>query len=578
MRIRIWTFIFFIGGCTVGTSAQIFPPELLCLRGDTLIWELPVNNCGPFDSYDIFFSDDPDGPYTLLASITDPAQTTYVHPNPTNAMWYYYMVSDYDCPGQPQLSSDTLDNRLPEVAVLEYVTVVGEDIELSWVESSSPEVYAYIVYRLIAGNVDIIDTVFTGTTYVDDGADPLNQSELYYVLALDPCGNTSIFLNPHSTLYLSSELDPCTRTVSLQWNRYRNWPNGIGSQEVWVGIDGAAPELAATVSPTDSSYTYDIPVDEAEYCFFLKAVEAGTGASSNSNVICLTADIVQPPDELAAVNATVTSSQEVELQWVWNTDAEINQAGIWRQQTGETAFQSVDNLPLTPPLDFDNAYQDATAQPGDGPVAYYVTTTDACGEVVQSNSVATLHLQGSALPDLSNQLSWMPPDLGDAVIDNYRLYRITPLGSQLIATLSPTELNYTDPVDVENELESFICYYAVAESTLTLSSGEVRSIETRSNTACIEQPAEVFVPNAFNPFGVNQLFKPVIRFGQGAEYELLVFNRYGQLLFQTNDPDDGWDGRYEGQNQSQGAYVYRLRLQQANGRVVEKSGVVVLLR
>ena len=70
----------------------------------------------------------------------------------------------------------------------------------------------------------------------------------------------------------------------------------------------------------------------------------------------------------------------------------------------------------------------------------------------------------------------------------------------------------------------------------------------------------------------------MIRFGQGAEYELLVFNRYGQLLFQTNDPDDGWDGRYEGQNQSQGAYVYRLRLQQANGRVVEKSGVVVLLR
>ena len=31
-------------------SAQILPPDFTCVRGDTLFWDLPVNNCGPFVS------------------------------------------------------------------------------------------------------------------------------------------------------------------------------------------------------------------------------------------------------------------------------------------------------------------------------------------------------------------------------------------------------------------------------------------------------------------------------------------------------------------------------------------------
>ncbi|MBK8489941.1 MAG: hypothetical protein IPL49_03300 [Saprospirales bacterium] len=102
--------IFWLSGTAL--SAQVFPPELLCLRGDTIVWNLPTNTCGSFNSYDIWYSSSFNGPYSLLNSVTNPGQTSFVHPNPGNDLFYYYMTGNYNCPGEPVLSSDTLDNLL----------------------------------------------------------------------------------------------------------------------------------------------------------------------------------------------------------------------------------------------------------------------------------------------------------------------------------------------------------------------------------------------------------------------------------------------------------------------------------
>ena len=47
-------------------KAQVFAPDPLCVSGDTIFWDLPINNCGPFISYDIYFATDPAGPFSLL--------------------------------------------------------------------------------------------------------------------------------------------------------------------------------------------------------------------------------------------------------------------------------------------------------------------------------------------------------------------------------------------------------------------------------------------------------------------------------------------------------------------------------
>ena len=72
-------------------SAQVNAPTFRCVQSDTLFWELPVNNCGPFNAYVVYASNTLGGPFEVLANITDPSQYFFHHPNPLVLVWYYYL-------------------------------------------------------------------------------------------------------------------------------------------------------------------------------------------------------------------------------------------------------------------------------------------------------------------------------------------------------------------------------------------------------------------------------------------------------------------------------------------------------
>ena len=63
-----------------------------------------------------------------------------------------------------------------------------------------------------------------------------------------------------------------------------------------------------------------------------------------------------------------------------------------------------------------------------------------------------------------------------------------------------------------------------------------------------------------------------------AGYALYIFNRWGNLIFRTTDPDSGWDGTYQGAALPQGAYVYKYEVLMPNGIHREGIGTVTLLR
>lgn len=90
-----------------------------------------------------------------------------------------------------------------------------------------------------------------------------------------------------------------------------------------------------------------------------------------------------------------------------------------------------------------------------------------------------------------------------------------------------------------------------------------------------------FVPNAFSPNGDgrNEIFKPVATGIQSIDY-FRVFNRYGQIIFETGTGRqlDGWDGTFKGKKQLPGTYVWAVRGKTFSGKVIEKKGTVVLVR
>ena len=70
-----------------------------------------------------------------------------------------------------------------------------------------------------------------------------------------------------------------------------------------------------------------------------------------------------------------------------------------------------------------------------------------------------------------------------------------------------------------------------------------------------------WVPNSFTPDGNmnNEIFKPVFQSGFNPfDYNLLIFNRWGEVLFESNNAEYGWDGTYGAEIVKDGTYVWKI--------------------
>jgi gliding motility-associated-like protein len=88
-----------------------------------------------------------------------------------------------------------------------------------------------------------------------------------------------------------------------------------------------------------------------------------------------------------------------------------------------------------------------------------------------------------------------------------------------------------------------------------------------------------YVPNAFSPNGDgrNDIFKPIPIGIVSTEY-FRVYNRFGELVYQTNQNGAGWDGTFKGKPQPVGNYVWTVKGKGANSTNIELSGNVMLVR
>jgi len=89
----------------------------------------------------------------------------------------------------------------------------------------------------------------------------------------------------------------------------------------------------------------------------------------------------------------------------------------------------------------------------------------------------------------------------------------------------------------------------------------------------------LFMPNAFTPNndGYNDAIRPVFNPSMG-DVNFVVFNRFGQKVFESTGPTKGWDGRIGGMQQSSGNYAYMIRYRNSLGVPVVKKGTFMLIR
>ena len=90
---------------------------------------------------------------------------------------------------------------------------------------------------------------------------------------------------------------------------------------------------------------------------------------------------------------------------------------------------------------------------------------------------------------------------------------------------------------------------------------------------------KLVVPNAFTPNGdgINDVFKPTV-FGVAINYTMTIYNRWGQMIFKSSDPGNGWDGTISGKPQPTGTYVWDCQYKLMGNKPDKKKGTVILIR
>jgi gliding motility-associated-like protein len=86
------------------------------------------------------------------------------------------------------------------------------------------------------------------------------------------------------------------------------------------------------------------------------------------------------------------------------------------------------------------------------------------------------------------------------------------------------------------------------------------------------------VPSAFSPNGDGKNDRIYVR-GYGIKtIKWEIYNRWGILMFSTNDLAEGWDGKYKGEIQPQDVYHYTLIVDFYDDKKETKTGYITLLR
>ena len=140
-------------------------------------------------------------------------------------------------------------------------------------------------------------------------------------------------------------------------------------------------------------------------------------------------------------------------------------------------------------------------------------------------------------------------------------------------------LNWTPSVSINDVHSVNPKVYPREDIVYTLNAVSTVGCGAASEEVKVKVYSKIVVPSAFTPNGdgLNDKFQ-LIAFDNYKPVRLIIYNRWGKLIFNAAGVYKSWDGTFNGIPQPAGAYVYYLELQSTSGKKVVKRGTIMLLR
>ncbi|MEQ8715854.1 MAG: gliding motility-associated C-terminal domain-containing protein [Cyclobacteriaceae bacterium] len=370
--------------------------------------------------------------------------------------------------------------------------------------------------------------------FIDFAVEDISESPCFRIVTNDSCDGSVIESETHCTLHL--EVTNSTTGNELAW---RASPQS--SEPVQVFKDDELLNQGFFERVFDPSL-----ICEEENCYRLEQ------GPSISRTICL---VPGPIDNLPApqdLQSTI-DGQDILLSWVLEQPIPI--ASYSLSENGRTSTFSTDLT--TTSVAFEDTSQ---------PLSFDLSYQDDCGnQSLTSRSTTPVFLNLSQSSGSSSLLVWNRYEGWVEGIKHYFLQRwdgaqwveeeFIFIGREIEVTPDRQEIYRIDALSLESEPR-----------------------HSYSNSVVIESTPNLYFPNAFTPDGdgLNDIFIPV---GSNVStYEIIIFNRWGEIIFQSDQLDRGWDGVYQGRKAPPGSYTYKVQFGNEESQKSSQSGTFVLLR
>ena len=497
--------------------------------------------------YDVYEVDYGDGTVILVNSGSLVPPYTYANNLPQNvSVTGLFTTATNRC-------GATTTVFIPEIAVLpakidSLIAIDNTTIKLDYqlplhsinkLEVSINNNTNYTLFKNITQNT-VIDTITN-----------LNSSQNTYcfrIATYDACSNFKSY---------SNEVCSVDLTTTVQNNQITsNWVtlDLAGGQSTDLYRDGSLIQTFASAITQHVDYTV---VCNTTYCYQIETIFNG-GGLARSLEICETSFSTDIPPTIENISSTTNSDS---ITWTWEVPVGVTPSSYLVHTVYENGSIIDTNSSLS------NSYNAIFANE----IKYIaVELLDICYNASSiSNIGSNIFLQGKINQSKNIEMVWNS-NLGWT--DGIQEYIISIKDSQgnLIDSLSTgLSTNYTlNLVDQTIPIVEFTIWAIPIKSSILL---------TKSNVIRIERSPIISIPNSFTPNadGLNDQFKVYGKFI--TSYEMQIFNRWGEVLFSTNEIDKGWDGTSKGKKMPVGNYAYWMRIKDLSNNEHIRTGSILIL-
>jgi len=545
-----------------------------------LQWNKPTDTCGTFTHFDLYGRDNNLAVFQRLGQYNSFILSNLSTKLSNLKSWEFYLIYHKSCNGVDSIFSDTIviDNTPPINSDLDSVSVEmnTQKTILGWNKNSSPDVKGYIVYHVTATNSVIAST--NATSYFDNGIrDPSLGSENYSIAAYDSCNNTSLISTSHRTIFMQGVLNQCLKTITLSWSRYVGW--NVSTYDIFVSTNGGAFKPAGNVVQNISSFTYNFSSFGDTYCFYIRGYNnLDANISSSSNKICISTGSITANKNSYIAKASVYNNT-VELVLITETGKSLQKINIYKKEGGASfaLWQSINTsggvIRITDPSVYVHSKN----------YSYYFTTEGPCNLIFDTSQISTTILLTVLMVSPGDQLlSWT---LYDKFIKNTQKQELLLSNNanfnngstwNMLNTYSNSVANSMDQTNFSiNQDQICYCIRGIENDANLLFN---RKDTSYSNIECLNADPIVYFPNAIQINGYNTSFYPRGVFIDYTKSSYQIYNRWGQLVFETNDIQTQWFGNYNNSTVESEVFAYKATIVGLNGTIKYFDGTIIVLK